>query len=163
MWYSTVCITPGLGFLLRGMLYPNNSVLPLRAIGDAAPLSLYCLTTYTSCCRAQDGGSAGAWFLPGKTDPVEVTNSEFGLANFSRGRDPSATFLNRRNSATGPSGVYTCQIPDASGQLRTLYIGVDTGTYLSCDMHVTQPPSWLSITQVPWPLRDLVTTVPPSP
>ncbi len=128
---SAVCTPVGLGFLLGGVPYPNNSVVALRDIGDAAPLSLYCLTTNTSCCRGQDGGSAGAWFLPGQTDPVVSRNSEAGrTADFNRGRGPSAVLLNRRNSATGPSGVYTCEIPDASGQQQTLYIGVDTGTVM---------------------------------
>ncbi len=131
---GAVCTPVGLGFLLGGVPYPNNSVVALRDIGNNTMdvgSALYCLTTRTSCCRDLDGESAGAWFLPGQTDPVPAMNSEAGhTADFSRGRAPSAVYLNHRNSTTGPSGVYTCEIPDASGQLQTLYIGVDTGTVM---------------------------------
>ena len=127
-----MCPAVGLGFLLAGVPYPNNSVVALSAIGQTAPGSvgaLYCLTNYTSCCRGRDGGSAGEWFLPGQTDPVVggITGPDADSADFTRTRAPSAVLLNRRNSATGPRGVYTCRIPDSSGQLRTLYIGVDAG------------------------------------
>ena len=54
-------------------------------------------------------------------DAAESTDS------FTRERAPSAVLLYRRNSATTPTGVYRCEIPDESG-LRTIYIGVDTGT-----------------------------------
>ncbi len=121
----------GLGFLLQGIPYTNNSVVPLRAIGETVPGvvgALYCLTNNTRCCRGLDGLSAGEWFLPGETLPVvEVNSSSMATADFTKARGPSILLLNRRNSfATGPTGVYTCQIPDDSGQLRTLYIGVDT-------------------------------------
>ena len=32
--------------------------------------------------------------------------------------------LNRRNNATSPTGVYRCEIPDASGTNQTLYVGI---------------------------------------
>ena len=115
-----------LGFLLDGTLYPNNSVVALRDIGPTAPGALFCLTNNTSCCRGRDGGSAGEWFLPGQTTPVVGVNSqEAGSADFTRARAPSAVLLNHRTTS-GPSGVYHCEIPDGSGQLKTLYIGVDT-------------------------------------
>ena len=36
----------------------------------------------------------------------------------------SSLLLNRRSSAVGPTGVYTCVIPDAGNVPRTLFIGV---------------------------------------
>ncbi len=123
-----------LGFFLGGVAYPNNSVVALDDIGDdlvKVGRALYCLTNKTSCCRGFHGGSAGDWFLPGATMPVigGLNREGAASADFTRVRAPSAARLNRR-MGTGPSGVYTCVIPDASGQNRTLYIGVDTGTVM---------------------------------
>ena len=123
-----MCATADLGFLLAGVPYSNNSVVALSAIGQTVPGAvgaLYCLTNNTNCCRGRDGLSAGEWFLPGQTGPVVGVNAT--SADFDRARGPSAVLLNHRNFfVTGPSGMYTCQIPDSSGELRTLYIGVDT-------------------------------------
>ena len=116
------------GFFLNGVLYPNNSVVVLADIGEG-PAALYCLTNLTTCC---EDGSAGEWFLPGETQPVVAGNA--GSANFTVGRAPSAVFLNRRDNVGGSTGIYTCRVPDESGQVRTAYIGVDTGT---CIFHVT--------------------------
>ncbi len=117
---------------MDGVSYPNNSVVALSDIGRTAPGSvgaLYCLTTNTTCCSEDDGVSAGEWFLPGQADPVvDSSSAEAGSADFTSAKAPSAVLLNRKNMfATGPSGVYTCEIPDSSGELRTLYIGVDSG------------------------------------
>ena len=99
-------------------------MVALSRIGQSSPNSLYCLTDYTSCCREEDGGSAGEWFQLGRTVPVGNVGTDFTSS-----RAPSAVLLNHLTT-TGPNGVYTCQIPDTSGQLRTLYVGVDTGRYL---------------------------------
>ena len=106
------------------MLYPNNSVVSLTDIGEGYN-ALHCLTNLTTCCRGADGDSAGEWFLPGKTSPVVDISSVDNMENFTRSRGPSAVLLNRRSSAVGPTGLYTCQVPDGSGMVRTLYIGVD--------------------------------------
>ena len=100
--------------------------------------ALHCLTNLTICCRGADGGSAGEWFLPGKTSPVvDVNAPNAGTESFIRSRGPSAVLLNRNTSTMGSTGLYTCQVPDGSGTNRTLYIGVGAGTdYTSCDMHV---------------------------
>jgi hypothetical protein len=36
----------------------------------------------------------------------------------------SSLLLNRRSSAVGPTGVYTCVIPDAGGVLRNIFISI---------------------------------------
>ena len=117
------------------MLYPNNSVVALADIGEATDIggantALFCLTDLTICCRRADGGSAGEWVLAGQTEPVVDINAATSADLFTRGRAPSAVLLNRRNSAIGPTGIYTCRVPDGSGQLRTAYIGIDTGTVM---------------------------------
>lgn len=121
---------PDLGFSLNTILYPNNSVVA-PASGDTA---LYCLTDNSSCCRGADGTSAGEWFLPGETQPVVDVSSSSGSKNFTRDRVPSAVVL-FRNGVMWNTGIYTCQIPDQSGESRRIYIGVNTGT----QCHITYP------------------------
>ena len=106
------------------MSYPNNSVVNLTDIGEGYD-ALHCLTNLTTCCRGADGGRAGEWFLPGQTSPVIGINKDKGTTNFTRSRGPSAVLLNHRTS-TGPTGLYTCQVPDGSATNRTLYIGVNS-------------------------------------
>ena len=113
------------------MLYPNNSVVNLTDIGRGYN-ALHCLTNFTTCCRGVDGGPAGQWLLPGQTCSVIGFNVADDMDNFARSRGPSAVLLNRRTGAMGPTGLYTCQVPDGSGMERTLYIGVDIGTSYDC-------------------------------
>ena len=87
--------------------------------------ALHCLTNLTTCCRGKDGDSAGEWFLPGQTSPVICVNAADDMDNFARSRGPSAVLLNGR-TGTGPTGLYTCQVPDGEGN-KTLYIGVNLG------------------------------------
>ena len=79
--------------------------------------ALYCLTSLASCCTSQQGGVAGEWLLPADS------------AVYSTSKAASAVLLSR--NGVGPSGIFTCRIPDdGSGQLRTAYIGVDTGAVM---------------------------------
>ena len=109
-----------LGFFLGGVLYPNNSAVSLAGIGEGVDGALYCLTNLTTCCSQAEGGVAGEWLLPTvPADPADYTIS----------RGPSAVLLNKNNEfVQGPTGIFTCRIPDGNNQTRTLYIGVDTGS-----------------------------------
>ena len=86
--------------------------------------ALHCLTNLTTCCRGADGGPAGEWFLPGQTSPVIHVAAD-DTKNFTRSRGPSAVLLNRKTGVVGPTGLYTCQVPDGNGMERTVYIGVN--------------------------------------
>ena len=114
------------------MLYPNNSVVALADIGEGFG-ALYCLTNLTTCCTEADGGSAGEWFLPGQTLPVIDVSQSTDSADFVTSRAPSAVLLNRRTNTTGPTGVFTCQISDESGQNRIAYIQITGNSYMSTD------------------------------
>ena len=66
----------------------------------------------------------GTWLIPGRTQPVGGF-----LEGFISYGVPGAIGLEyNRRPVVRPGGIYTCQIPDESGQLETLYVGVGTGT-----------------------------------
>ena len=111
------------GFYLNGVSYPNNSVISLTDIGEGSG-ALYCLTNSTSCCQSADT-SLGHWVLSNGYVPDASNSSGFYIE-----RGPSVVLLNRKANEMGPIGVYTCQVPDASGINRTMYIGVDSGSYV---------------------------------
>ena len=47
-----------------------------------------------------------------------------GGGSIYRNRGPSVVRLNRRNNAMMPTGVFRCEIPDASGTNQNVYVGV---------------------------------------
>ena len=111
-----------IGFFLNGGVLPNNSIVAPGDIGEGSG-ALYCLTDRTQCCSTEAGGELGVWRSPDGSDVSGSTTADIYLV-----RGFSSLLLNRRSSAVGPTGVYTCVIPDAGGDLRTLYIGVGTDT-----------------------------------
>ena len=114
---------PDFGFLLAGQLYPNNSVVTLNDIGirflDFGP-ALYCLTPSTECCsRSETPNEATVireWYLP---DGGQLLST----GTFSREQVSSAVSL-YRNGVTSPTGVFRCEVPDASGNSQNIYVGI---------------------------------------
>ena len=108
---------------LRGVHYPNNSEVLLTDIakGDNA---LLCLTENTQCCTVRGnliGGPLGEWYFPNGS----ALSSNSGNSIYTK-RNTGVVRLNRRNNAQSPTGVYRCEIPDASGNNQTTFIGVNT-------------------------------------
>ena len=101
--------------------------MALTAIG-ADNNALICLTNFTACCsNSETGGigSLGDWRLPdGSLVPGGASGS---TASIIRTRGPSAVLLHRRHNVLEPTGVFTCEVPDASGVLRFIYIYIYVG------------------------------------
>ena len=110
----------GVSFFLDDTVLPNNSIVLLSDIGEGSS-ALFCLTDRTQCCSTTAGGERhGVWRFP---DGSEVMRESMGR-NIYRDRSYSSILLSRRNTAVGPTGIYTCVVPDAGNINRTLYIGV---------------------------------------
>ena len=80
--------------------------------------ALYCLTDRRQCCSTETGARSGQISFPNETYINEAPFSNLYLI-----RGFSSLLLNRR-SAVGPTGIYTCLIPDSRGGLMKIYIGV---------------------------------------
>jgi len=104
--------------------YPPHSLVYLEDI-ELNSAAFYCYTDRIGCCRAGDnpnGGAQGDWIFPNSiTVGVRSTAND---AMFFRTRAPRALFLNRNSLATGPTGIYTCRIPDNNGNTQSTYFGV---------------------------------------
>ena len=123
-WYTSYRLSVEVGFLLGGSLYGNNSIVTISDIEDGSE-SLHCLTNRGDCCRGSDtgGDGVGEWYFPGNGSTVGTSN---GGGSIYRNRGPSVVRLNRRNDAMMPTGVFRCEIPDASGTDQNIYVGVYT-------------------------------------
>jgi hypothetical protein len=116
---------------LNGMLLGNNSIVLLSDIGEGSG-ALYCLTDRTLCCGANTGGAnRGIWRFPDGTNVEENSTADIYFI-----RSFSSLPLSRRSSAVGPTGVYTCVIPDASDILKNVAIEMYGALFLGRIMHV---------------------------
>ena len=124
----------GLGFYLKGELYGNNSIVNITSIGVGSD-ALHCITDRETCCRGLRGeGISGEWYQPGQTAGVGGSG-RISREDFSRNRGPSAVLLNRRNEATGPTGLYRCQVLNSGGVSLSVYIGLydgNGGEFVGC-------------------------------
>ena len=111
------------------MQYTNNSVVTITDIG-AGSAALLCITTSKPCCFS--GPPPGThWYFPNGTRvdrfntlPYYRNRTDTGLpSNASRG-----IVLLHRNPEGTTIGVFRCEIPDASGDLQSLYVGIYTAT-----------------------------------
>ena len=103
-----------LSFFPRGNLLPPDSAVVLSDIGEGSE-ALFCLTPSTDCCT-----SRGTWRQPGGS---AVSTSTSGSAGFYFSRGSGSLPLNRRSSATGPTGIFRCLVPPGR-PAQTLYIGL---------------------------------------
>ena len=107
-----------LGFLLGGMLLPNNSRVLLSVIGEGSS-ALFCLTDREACCSGSN--NRGAWKSPSGSSVSESSSSD----SFYVVKGFSSVQLNRRSSVTEPTGAFTCLIPSANNSAaQSLFIGI---------------------------------------
>ena len=93
----------------------------LEEIGEGGD-ALFCITNLTACCQppytGQMGHALGNWSFPnGSRVPSEREHW-----NLFRTRKDMVVRMNRRRG--GEEGIYSCDLPDAMGIIKTMYIGV---------------------------------------
>ncbi len=108
-------------FKLGERTYESNSEIEISDIGEGDD-ALLCVTDSTDCCTAETT-LAGEFYYPDGS-VVGVRASEDSLY---RNRGDRFIRLNRRNGATSPLGRYRCDIPDASGTTRSVFIKIVAG------------------------------------
>ena len=103
------------------MTYSTGSQIPITDVGESTPTThggaLVCRTDRTDCCRNNPGDGEirqGDWIYPNGDLVDNIASGD----DIYRTRGASTVLLNRRNSATGPTGLYCCEVtsvadPDA--------------------------------------------------
>ena len=100
-------------------MYHNNSVVLISSIGEAGS-ALFCKTDKNDCCKVLPN-RFGQFYYPNGTQ-VRIKLHGDG---FYRNRDRQLIRLNRRDGTTSPVGKYRCEIPDASGEMKNIYINLN--------------------------------------
>ena len=97
--------------------YTNNSIVNRMDIGTGSA-ALLCTTTYSPCCSSANRDTH--WYFP---DGSPVVNNG-GLPYYrTRSTDPRSVRLNRNPQGT-TTGIFRCDIPDASGALQRMFVGI---------------------------------------
>ena len=90
-----------------GQALDNNSYVDLSRVGSASDNrdSVVCHTDLRTCCSGSQGDHRGSWYFPDGTVLLFATGSvPIGL-----GRGAQRVVI-RRTFATGPTGIYRCDI-----------------------------------------------------
>ena len=106
--------TAGVYLSLKGVVYPNNSVILITEIEETNATSnngLQCITDRGPCC-ATPPNRHGDWFFPNE----RIVPVQGGATSFYRNRGDDGTVnLNRLNSdVMMPTGRFCCVVPDAT-------------------------------------------------
>ena len=112
--------TTGIVLTLNNVQYTNNSVVTITDIGTGSA-ALLCTTTNSDCCFS---GQGNGWNLP---NGFELFNTNTQPYYRTRSQSPGTVSLHRNPGAT-TTGVFHCDIPDASGDLQSIYVGIYTAT-----------------------------------
>ena len=120
MYVNLSCAT-GIGLTLNSVQYTNNSVVTITDIGTGSA-ALLCTTTNQACCLSTDGSH---WYFPDGS-AVQRTGTTYYRTR-TIGAVGTSVRLHRNPGAT-TTGVFNCAIPDGSGDLHNIYVGIYTTT-----------------------------------
>ena len=100
---------PYVSFGLMGPTLANHSYVDLSTVGSELDNSdsVVCHTDLTTCCSGAQGIHRGDWYFPDGTQlPFTSPTVPIGL-----GRGAQSAVIRRTGGATGPTGIYHCDIP----------------------------------------------------
>ena len=116
-----VCLSCATGIGLT-----NNSVVTITDIGTGSGAALLCTTTNLGCCSSANPTSQ--WYFPNGTQvPNRGVSPPSMTFSRTRSRSPGTVLLHRNSEAT-TTGIFRCDIPDGSGDLQSIYVGIYTAT-----------------------------------
>ena len=121
-------ISIGVYLSLNGIVYANNSIIPITEIGETDTSvgatqnnGLQCITDKMVCCMGFS--YSGEWNSPDKRKvPLQDNAATFYM---NKDLNNGAVSLNRlNNNVTSPTGQFCCMIPDADDDIQTLCVGI---------------------------------------
>ena len=109
-----------------GQILINHSYVDLSLVGGASD-SVQCHTDLNTCCSNAQGPHRGDWYFP------DGTRLRFS-GDIYEGRGPQTVDL-QRTTATGPTGIYRCDISTNAvhdvtdiSERDTVYVGLYSGS-----------------------------------
>ena len=114
-----------------GQALADHSYVDLSTVGSDNSNSVQCHTDLNTCCSGPQGSHRGDWYFPDGTRlPFSGDTNE--------GRGAQRVDL-RQTSATGPTGIYRCDIPTRAvhdvidiSVRDTVYVGLYVGSGGRC-------------------------------
>ena len=109
----------------------NNSYVDISQVGSdlSGSDSVQCHTDLATCCSGTDGPHRGDWYFPDGTR-LPFNGDNVGIYEF---RVAQRVYLQRRNNANSPTGIYRCDIPTLTvydnndiSVRDTVYVGLYT-------------------------------------
>lgn len=127
-------------FQVGDTIYKNGDSISFDDFGEGDD-ALMCMTPYQECCQSQ---RRGEFYYP---DGSIVNIRAMGQSLY-RNRGIPLIRLNHRESITPhpPAGTYRCDIPDASGQITSVYITITHGSVSTPSI---KPPTTIPTTAAP--------------
>ena len=104
--------------------YANNSIIHIISIGEGDCGALLCFTDLVECCRDSDTpdevGALGQWVYPNGS----VVGTRSDGQDFYVDRGPSVVHLNRRSNAMSTTGLFCCEVPDATAKNTKICVNI---------------------------------------
>ena len=108
---------------------PNRGSVRLAALG-----TLICTTVYRPCCSTP---GQGGWYYPnGSVVPPAAGGATLFTSRSGQGYIGLNQRNNFRENGLNVDGVYSCEVPDASGMNDTLYVGIYSGPVCKLFLYV---------------------------
>ena len=117
--------TTGIGLILNGVNYTSNSVVTITDIGTGSA-ALICTTTFRVCCFSGNPGTH--WYFPNGSRVENIDSLPYYRTRTSIFSSPPGTVRLNRNPEGTTTGVFRCEILDASGIFQSIYVGIYTAT-----------------------------------
>ena len=124
-----VCLScaTGIGLTLNSVQYANNSVVNITDIGtDSA--ALLCTTTLNPGCCFSVPPPGTHWYFPNGSRVENTDTLPYYRRRADARFDPPGRVILHRNPGATTTGVFRCDILDASGTFQSLYVGIYTAT-----------------------------------
>ena len=112
----------GVYLALRGVHITNNSSINIRNIGQSSEnpnVALQCITDHLSCCSQNP--QRGEWYQPNRALVQGATSTTTFYRN--RGANGEVS-LNRPSGVESPTGLFCCEVPDATNTNQTLCVNI---------------------------------------
>ena len=123
-----VCLScaTGIGLTLNNVQYTNNSVVTITDIGTGSA-ALLCTTTYTPCCFSIPP-PGNHWYFPNGSRVQNTDTLPYYRRRTDAVSDPPGRVILNRNPWATTTGIFRCEILDASGDFQSIYVGIYTAT-----------------------------------
>ena len=119
------CAT-GIGLTLNSVQYTNNSVVTITDIGTGSA-ALNCTTTFRYCCFS--GPPPGThWYFPNGSRVDRINTLPYYRSRTDAIFDYPGRVILHRNPGATTTGIFRCDIRDATGTFQSIYVGIYTAT-----------------------------------